>query len=137
MQSPAVTTDTGVVTVRPLGDAVHSVEIAATTLRERVRPLASSVARFAEQMRENLRDPRNVYELVLYRLRSRARAALDALTTLRGRDYLQNLDSQDAADSARQSAAALSFVPTRWHQRSAERVTCLRAPRAQLDRAAA
>jgi hypothetical protein len=137
MQSLAVAKTTGEVTSRPLGDAVQSVEVLGTSMREMVQPLSESVTRFAEQMRKNLQDPRNVYELVLYRLRSRAAAALDAITTRRGRDYLHDKDSQDTNESAAVSVAALSLIRPRWHQRTTERVTCLQAPRAQLAKAAA
>ena len=91
------------------------------------------VTRFQDHMREMRSDPKAMCELALYRLRDAVEHALGALTTRRGRAYLRGEHIDEAATPA-VVIAALGHIRPKWHQRTIERVTCLRAPRAQLPR---
>ena len=129
MESIAVTYAPGVVALGSFGDTRQ--RFAAAT-----EPIRGTLARLQDHIRQVLADPQAMYELALCRLRDAAQRAVDALTTMRGRAYLQGEHIDDTTPPTA-AIATLGHLRPRWHQRTTERVTCLQAPRAQLPRAAA
>ena len=126
MKSIAITVEPGVFGPDSFGDVL---EQAATAFR----PICRSLARSQDRMRQMVADPKFMCELALYRLRDAVEHALSALATRRGRAYLRGEHIEEAA-TPEVVIAALGHIRPKWHQRTIERVTCLRAPRAQLPR---
>ena len=121
------------VTFAPGVDALGGLSDDLRRAKTAVAPMREYVTRFQDHMREMRSDPKAMYELALYRLRDAVEHALAALTTRRGRAYLQGEHIEEAA-TPKVVIAALGHIRPKWHQRSIERVTRLRAPRAQLPR---
>jgi hypothetical protein len=102
-------------------------------------PVAETMQKIGTRISGMLTDPKNRCGMALVRKQVRDRANLDGNITRLGRAYLDTMPLDTMPDSPTDTVMtrlAPALLPQR-HKNTAERVTCLRSPRAHLHAVAA